>query len=113
MAQYAILLYSPAPADPMGLPPEEMDAHMRYDEQIKELGGQASGAQALAPSSTATSIRGDLVTDGPFVESKEVLAGFFVLDARDLDHALRIARLCPATWRGGVEVRPLFEPPAE
>jgi hypothetical protein len=113
VAQYAILLYSPAPADPMASPPEELEAHGRYGTQIEELGGKVSGAQALQPSTTATSIRGDLVTDGPFVESKEVLAGFFVLEARDLDHALEIARLCPATWRGGVEVRPIFAPPEE
>ncbi|HYU83354.1 MAG TPA: YciI family protein [Kribbellaceae bacterium] len=61
----------------------------------------------------ATAIRGDVVTDGPFVEAKEVVAGFFVLEAPDLDVALRIAKLNPATRDGGVEVRPLFVPPAE
>ncbi|MGH2533628.1 MAG: YciI family protein [Thermomicrobiales bacterium] len=111
MPQYAILLNSPAPADPMVLPPEEMEAHMRYANQIEELGGKLNAPQALQPSTTATSIRGDLVTDGPFIESKEVLAGFFILDARDLDHALDIAKRCPATWRGGVEVRPLLAAP--
>lgn len=111
MAQYAILLYSPAPADPADIPKEEMDAQIRYGtQQIAELGGQISNALALQPSTTATSIRGDAITDGPFIESKEVLAGLFVLEASDLDHALEIAKLCPATWRGGVEVRPLLTP---
>jgi len=59
------------------------------------------------------SIRGDVVTDGPFTEAKEVVAGVFVLEAPDLDTALRIAKLNPATRDGGVEVRPLFVPPAE
>ena len=49
-----------------------------------------------------------MVTDGPFVEAKEVLGGFTVIEAPDLDHALGIAKLSPATWRGGVEVRPLL-----
>lgn len=48
---------------------------------------------ALEPSGTATAIRGDLVTDGPFIKTKEALAGVFVLEARDLDHAL--AKLAP------------------
>jgi hypothetical protein len=108
MPQYAILLYSPAPADWSETPPEELEAHDRYALQIEELGGRIVSGQALEPSSTATSIRGDVVTDGPFVESKEVLGGFTVIEARDLDHALEIAKLSPATWRGGVEVRPLL-----
>lgn len=108
MSQYAILLYAPAPADPEQAPPEEMTAQVRYAQQIQELGGIMSAAQALQPSTTATSIRGDLITDGPFTETKEVLAGFFVLEARDLDHALQIAKLCPTTQRGAVEIRPIF-----
>jgi hypothetical protein len=107
-AQYAILLYAPAPADWAETPPEELEAHDRYVAQIEELGGTIVSGQALEPSSTATSIRGDVVTDGPFVESKEVLGGFTLIEARDLDHALEIAKLSPATWRGGVEVRPVL-----
>ena len=55
---------------------------------------------------TATAIRGDLVTDGPFIETKEAMAGVFVIEARDLDHALALARMTPIV-DGGVEVRPL------
>lgn len=113
MAQYGILLYSPAPADPMDLPPEYVEQLGRYPAQIEELGGRAVTGFAFQPSTTATSIRGDVVSDGPFVEAKEVVAGFFVLEAPDLDTALRIAKLNPATRDGGVEVRPLFVPPAE
>jgi hypothetical protein len=106
MPQYAILLY--APADWAETPPEELEAHDRYVAQIEELGGTIVSGQALEPSSTATSLRGDVVTDGPFVESKEVLGGFTLIEARDLDHALEIAKLSPATWRCGVEVRPVL-----
>ena len=104
MPQYAILLYVPAPADWSETPPEELEAHDRYAAQIEELGGRIVSGQALEPSS----IRGDMVTDGPFLESKEVLGGFTVIEARDLDHALEIAKLSPAARRGGVEVRPLL-----
>lgn len=111
MPQYAIFLYSPAPADPMEVPPDEIEAQIRYGDVIVEMGGKLSSPFALQASTTATSVRGTVVTDGPFIEAKEVIAGFFILEAHDLDHALKIARACPATWRGGVEVRPLFEPP--
>jgi len=113
MTQYAVMIYSPAPADPMELTPEYDELLDRYPGQVEELGGKIITGFALQPSTTATSIRGDLVTDGPFAEAKEVMAGFFVLEAPDLDVALRIAKLNPATRDGGVEVRPLFVPPAE
>lgn len=108
MTQYAVLLYSPAPADPADLPPEELQAHLHHESEAENLGGHVIAGYGLAPSTTATSVRGDVITDGPFIEAKEVIAGFYILEARDLDHALDIARRNPATWRGGVEVRPLL-----
>jgi hypothetical protein len=104
MPQYAILVYFPDG----DMPAEELEAHMRYGDEIEKLGSRIVQGYALQPPTTATSIRGDVVTDGPFVESKEVLGGFFVIEANDLDHALSVAKLNPATWRGGVEVRPLL-----
>jgi hypothetical protein len=65
-------------------------------------------AYALTPRDMATSIRGEEITDGPFVDSKEVVAGFYVIDATDLDAALAITRLNPEVRAGGgVEVRPV------
>lgn len=105
MAQYAVLIYERvAPED---LPPEVIEAHERLPERIAELGGRELGGLGLHPNETATSIRGGVVTDGPFIETKEVLAGVFVIEARDLDHALEIAKLTPVV-EGGVEVRPLL-----
>jgi hypothetical protein len=49
-----------------------------------------------------------VVTDGPFTETKEALGGYYLIEARDLDHALEIAKLCPAPF-GGVEVRPVMD----
>ncbi|SEG78147.1 Uncharacterized conserved protein [Thermomonospora echinospora] len=114
MPQYAVLVYQAAPGDPMQISPEYEAALERYPAQVEELGGRGVAGYALQPSTTATSVRGDLVTDGPFIEAKEVVAGFFVIEAPDLDVALKIAKLNPVHLDGGgVEVRPLFTPPAE
>jgi hypothetical protein len=113
MPQYAVLIYSPAPADPMAISPEYEQGLERYPAQVEELGGRLVTGFALQPSTTAMSVRGGSVIDGPFAESKEVVAGFFILEAPDADVALRIAKLNPANLEGGVEVRPLFFPPDE
>ena len=105
MPQYAILIYENVPPDE--LPPEVMEAHMRLPERIAEAGGRAVAGLALQPPETATALRGGVVTDGPFIETKEVLAGVFVIEARDLDHALALAKMTPIV-EGGVEVRPLL-----
>jgi hypothetical protein len=103
MAQYAVLIYESATE----LPPEVMEAHGTLPERVAAAGGRVVAGLALEPNETATAIRDELVTDGPFIESKEVLAGVFVLEARDLDHALELARMTPIV-SGGVELRPLI-----
>ncbi|WDZ83490.1 YciI family protein [Micromonospora cathayae] len=109
MAQFAVFIYAPAPADWESAPAEELEAHDRFAKQTEELGGQYVHAFALHPATTAKSVRRDaVVTDGPFVDSEQVVGGFGVLEARDMDHALEILKHSPATWRGGVEVRPLL-----
>jgi hypothetical protein len=105
MAQYAVLIYERVAAE--DLPPEVLDAHMQLPERIAELGGREVAGMALQPDETATAIRGDVVTDGPFIETKEALAGVFVVEARDLDHAIALAKLTPIV-DGGVELRPLL-----
>ena len=84
-----------------------MEAHNRFAEQVAETGGKIVSGRALQPTMTATSIRGDVVTDGPFAETKEALGGYYLIEAPDLDHALAIGKLCPARF-GGVEVRPIM-----
>jgi|1186.fasta_scaffold48674_1 hypothetical protein len=105
MPQYAILIYERVPAD--DLPQEVMDRHLALGERVAQSGGRIVAGMALQEPATATSIRGDLLTDGPFIETKEVLGGVFVVEARDLDHALTIGRMVPIV-QGGVEVRPLM-----
>jgi hypothetical protein len=113
MAKYAILIYDD-PANYATMSPEGwrglVDAHGMFVKQVSELGGSMAGGEALAPTTTATTIKGGgKLTDGPFVETKEALGGFYVVEARDLDHAVEIAKLCPAPF-GGVEVRPVVDP---
>lgn len=110
MSQYLILLYENeafyALASPQVLD-EVMQAHNRFAEQVTELGATIVAGNALQPTSTATTIRNDVVTDGPFIESKEALGGYYLIEASDLDQALAVAKLCPAN-EGGVEVRPIM-----
>ena len=107
MAQYAILIYANDSAHGANATAEELEPHDRHAEEVVESGAMVA-AFALHPVATATSIRGDVVTDGPFIDAKEVVAGFCVIEAPDLDAALEIARRNPATQQGGgVEVRPV------
>ena len=73
--------------------------------------GHMLAAEALQPVATATTVRvrgGRVsITDGPFAETKEQLAGFYLLDARDLDEALSLAAKIPPARVGSIEVRPI------
>jgi len=86
--------------------------HGSLNEALRKK-GQFVAANALEPVRTATTLRvrnGKLsATDGPFAETKEQLAGFYLIDARDLDDALQVARQIPAIRFGTVEVRPVME----
>jgi hypothetical protein len=111
MAEYVILICEDESGYATGSPDvaqQVMEAHVRFAQQVEEKGGKIVAGRALQPTSTATSIRSDVVTDGPFTETKEALGGFYMIEARDLDHALDIAKLCPAPF-GGVEVRPVMD----
>jgi hypothetical protein len=111
MTEYLILIYERENAYAEGGPElfqEVGAAHTRFAGQVGERGGKLLGGKALQPTATATSVRDDVVTDGPFVETKEALGGYYLIEARDLDHALEIAKLCPARF-GGVEVRPIMD----
>ena len=106
MAQYVVLLYEAAAGWPSGGPAAEagLKAHRAFGETY---GSALRGGSALQPTSTATTIRDGVVTDGPFAETKEALGGFYLIEADDLDQALAIAKEVPAPF-GGVEVRPVM-----
>lgn len=75
--------------------------------------GHMIGGNALHPTTTATSLRvrdgKTLITDGPFAETKEQLAGFYMLEARDLNEAIQLVSKIPPAKLGCVEIRPIRE----
>ena len=112
MAQYLVLIYedekSWANADKATWG-QTMNDHNAFAEAA---GDALKGGNALQPTSTATTIVKDgsggfTITDGPFVETKEALGGYYLLEASDLDAAIALAKQVPATF-GGVEVRPIM-----
>ena len=87
------------------------DRHcVAYDEEIRR-NGHCIASEALQPVSTATTVRvrnGKVsVTDGPFPETKECLAGFYMIEARDLNEAIQVAAKIPPAQVGSIEVRPI------
>jgi hypothetical protein len=77
--------------------------------------GQYLSANPLHPVGMATSVRvregKRLVTDGPFAETREQLGGYFLIDSKNLDEAIKIAERIPAAQKGTVEVRPVIDIP--
>lgn len=110
--QYLLMIYGDETAA-HGATPEEGkalgEAYARFTQDIVRS-GHLKGGDQLKPSNTATTIRrGDgksLMTDGPFAETREQLAGYYIIEAKDLDEAVAIADRIPFT-SGGVEVRPI------
>jgi hypothetical protein len=98
------------------LSPEEADRRSAeceaFRDRLKQAGAHVA-SQRLRPTPTATTIRVRnaevLTTDGPFAETKEQLAGFYMIDAADLDEAVAWAAQVPPAAYGSVEVRPVWE----
>jgi hypothetical protein len=87
------------------------DSHcLDFDQSIR-ASGHCISSEALEPVATAATVRvraGKVsVTDGPFAETKEALAGFYLIEARDLDEAVEIAAKIPPAAVGSIEVRPI------
>ena len=93
---------------------EDRDGVMReyfeYTSQLRESGAYANGGQ-LQPTQTATTVRlrdgEQVVTDGPFAETKEQLGGFYIVEAETIDEAIEWAAKIPSARLGSIEVRPL------
>ncbi len=83
---------------------------LAYDAALRE-NGHCLASEALQPVQTATTVRvrsGKVsITDGPFAETKEQLAGFYLIEARDLNEAIQLASKIPPARVGSVEVRPI------
>jgi len=96
----------------------EADAEQHYKDYADftkgtRRSGHFIGCNRLLPPGAATTIRvrkGKIsTTDGPWVETKEQLGGYYVIEAKDLDEAIRVAAKIPGAWIGCVEVRPIAE----
>jgi hypothetical protein len=118
--RYMLLIYSTE--NPQARPSvEEFQAAMQAHRALMEDTGKRGillGASPLKPSTTATTIRKttegkQVITDGPFAETKEQLAGYYLLECKDLDEAMAYAKRIPLRCAGGsvgaVEVRPVME----
>lgn len=111
--QYMLLIYE-AEADVPALDTPEwgqlMQGYMAFTEDVREKGLLVAG-DALEKVGTATTVRvrdGKTETqDGPFAETKEVLAGYYLLDCKDLDEAIDYAAKIPTSKFGSIEIRPV------
>ena len=94
----------------------EMGKWYSYTEDLQKAGVHVAG-EALQPTGTATTVRVEggeqLVTDGPFAETKEQLGGYYVVDVDSEEQALEWAAKMPSLPHGSVEVRPIMVFPAE
>jgi hypothetical protein len=116
MPQYMLLIYedsSTAPARDSEQARQEFAEYGTFTEDIRDRGLFVSGAP-LQTSDTATTVRvngsGDAVlSDGPFAETKEWLAGYYMLECPDLDTATEQAARIPAARHGAIEVRPVMD----
>jgi len=88
-----------------------MQQYGQFGTELQQVGGMLGG-DALQPVSTATSVRvrdgKTEVTDGPFAETKEQLGGFYLMDCKDLDEAIKWAAKIPTARYGTIEVRPVM-----
>ncbi|MFI6492963.1 YciI family protein [Streptomyces sp. NPDC050564] len=112
--KYVLFICTPVGGEELS--PEEIADDPRFTSYIDEVRSRdvVKGGARLRPSTDATTVRvqGDevLLSDGPFVESKEYVAGFDIIEVADLDEAIALASRHPAALGGGsVEVRPVWE----
>ena len=112
--RYLLQIYpGEATAQAERMPTAERDAILGEYQALRGADGVVGGDQ-LQPVDTATTVRVEdgktLLTDGPFLDAKEHLGGYFLVEAEDLDAALELAARVPAARMGGaIEVRPILE----
>jgi hypothetical protein len=111
--RFMMLLPAPPDALEQGPPKKELVvAMMKFDDDIRKAGALLS-AEGLHPSSKGTRLRVSggkrVITDGPFTEAKELIAGFWIIQVRSKDEAIEWAKRCPLPEGGLIEVRQVFE----
>ncbi|MDX6238510.1 MAG: hypothetical protein QOG10_3325, partial [Kribbellaceae bacterium] len=88
-----------------------LQLHRDFSAAVEAAGAQVLSGEGLERAATATTVEKSgegepLITDGPFIETKEALGGFYVVECKDLDQALELARSCPGAK---IEVRPVLK----
>jgi len=108
--KYMMMLYSEEEVDTIS--PETFASWLEFQREAAKHAKRAS-ADALKPAATATvvSVRSGktIVTDGPFSDTKEQLAGYNVFDCESLDVAIKVASMIPWATKGRIEVRPVVD----
>jgi hypothetical protein len=111
--QYLLLIYE---NEAQWLAKSEADKNVELGEYMdlgKTFATEIQGGNALQPTRTATTVRvregKTLTTDGPFAETREQLGGYYLVDAKDLDAAIAIAKKIPAVRVGSIEIRPIMK----
>jgi hypothetical protein len=116
--KYMLLIYHEEQAWKGHTEAEHQEIYREYRQLIQELqsSGKYLAGDQLQPTTTASSVRvrdgKQMVTDGPFAETREQVGGFFMIEANDLAEATRIAARIPSARTGTIEVRPVVEPAA-
>ena len=113
--QYLLMIYSNENGWNSMTPEQQQQgaaAYKAYTEALQKSGA-LRGSNRLQPTSTATTVRvsggKSQVLDGPYADSKEQLAGYYLIDVADLDAAIAWANRCPGASHGVMEVRPVWE----
>jgi hypothetical protein len=117
--QYLLLIYGHEAAMTNAKPGDRemmFAAYREYTQGIIKSGHMKAG-DALQPTATATTVRvrdgKTLTTDGPFAETKEQLGGYYLVEAKDLDEATKLAAGIPTARVGSIEVRPIMQLPPD
>jgi len=109
MREYLLILKGDGMKD---MSPNDLQAMFQeYQAWVKELGGKYVGGQRLENNGALLTSREEpVITDGPFLESKEIIAGYFLVQAKDFQEAIKIAQSGPHLGPYQIEVRPLVWP---
>ena len=118
--QYLLLIYQNEAQAGAATPAQMAAMHQEYGSFTQGIvkSGNFKAGDALQPTSTATTVKvrdgKTITTDGPFAETREQLAGYYILECKDLDEAIEWAKRIPTSCKGGegcIEVRPVAEIP--
>jgi hypothetical protein len=113
--KYLCMIYTDEAAEARKSQAEQqqlMGAYYAFTNEVRDAGVYSAG-EALHPTSTATTVRvrsnKTLTTDGPFAETKEQLGGYYLLECKDLDEAIKWAAKIPNAKDGSIEIRPVVD----